>query len=642
MKLFENLNILLIIIVFYLIVQLFSFLNVGLISPQKKGSIKTYIKNYPEIVDLCINEREQLYSEYYNLKELPPKFSFSDIMEANRKEARDDFARPIYSAATADTFTINRKLIRLIRKQIFGSVFVDEGKALAAIGRFNIKQMDFNPGWFLYGGSYLYPAAVFVGITGITKYGLSALSLKGMLANPEICGDLYVAMRVFSALSALIVILLLMRIAYKLYDKRAALLLFLLVGGLPYITVYSHISKPYNTAAMWACVALLFLAVYFKEKKKSAIVICGIFNGLAVGANYFFAYFSLLLPIYLILSEYQFGVGKLLKKLVLYGIIIVAVFLIVNPYWLFNLNTVKKELVISSSDYQNPDFLINSEHKDFWGTTVEFIGFAFKFIVYSLNLPALAILVFLIVLMFKNYRKYDAFALSIIIWILPLLCLMIYQYSKFGENLSFHYCGYVLIAFYSIFGIIVYNNSSIILRKILTVIILIGFIFNAAHSYLYISSFKDINDRNIKFGKWIENNILPHDGIIAPIETFYSRTEPVYVFVERGQPIWTQIILPDYNFLKYNWTFKYHFITNEMQDFKQFPQYIIDVNERYSLKNENKFLELYKIKCAFRKKNFGEDSMASKIFPFYVNPFDYSDYYMWELISTRSANSIKS
>ena len=223
----------------------------------------------------------------------------------------------------------------------------DESGVWNAIGNLKPAKLQFNPHYTSYGGGYFYTLAAYLKALSLVGVVKLVPDTKYYFANPDEMGKLYTAARTHSALLGALRILLLAYLVYRrtssaLWAMVAAALLF----SCPTVIVVSKSMKPHLIAMALGVVVLVLVNKYLSGKNfrylLAALAACGLAAGTVIYAG--------VLALYPILAYVQGRDkgrpwGETFKELAQGFFIMLAAFLLVNPYWLIEPKEVADNLM---------------------------------------------------------------------------------------------------------------------------------------------------------------------------------------------------------------------------------------------------------------------------------------------------------
>ena len=165
------------------------------------------------------------------------------------------------------------------------SVNPDEHLSIMALSRMKPGKLEFDPGYYQYGGAFLFPLGVWY--FGLSKVGaIEVRSLEKVLNGPEGLDRVYVAGRIFVLLAFLLAAWVLYRTFLIVTDSWSALWALGIFLFVPATAVYGVLTKPHWYALLWVCAGLYVLVRgwtrgEFRFRDELAL---GILGGLAVSS----------------------------------------------------------------------------------------------------------------------------------------------------------------------------------------------------------------------------------------------------------------------------------------------------------------------------------------------------------------------
>ena len=237
----------------------------------------------------------------------------------------------LVSAAPAERENLD---LWMLRFKLY-PVEADEIVNVIALARINPGERRFDPGFYQYGGAYLYPLGLWFYALK-TAHVLRLGPLDQMLADPQAMDGVWIAGRAFVlgavALSALFLFAALRLIA----PPAVALMLTALYLASPMTIMHSQVMKPHWYALLWVNVALYLLTSAFirRHLQAGAQIALGLAVGLAVGSALTFSIFAVMVEIVLLglIVRRQAGVAAA----VVTPCVAAAIFVACNPFYFLN------------------------------------------------------------------------------------------------------------------------------------------------------------------------------------------------------------------------------------------------------------------------------------------------------------------
>jgi hypothetical protein len=603
-------------------------LDAGCISDYRSGLIAATIERYPGLLDVMKADREQAYKTVFGA-DMPKDLSLDDYIRKQSADRSEDTW--VASADAGDSLLVPAKVPRLIRKQILGSVFGDEPNTLAAVGRINPKTLSFNPKWFFYGGAYIYPVAGFTGAGTILFHGFKVLSLDAVLRNPVISRTMYSSARFFGVLCGLAASIVLGVVVGRLYGSAAGCSAVVLTATTPFFVMFGHLAKPYNTASLFAFASVWFTLRRMETASRRNFIGSAIGSGLSVGCNYVFIYFSGLLPLWMFIDFVRGGtrdlagrIAALAKSIALYMAIVAITFLVVNPFWLIQFDIVKGEITMA-----NPSNLTHFGHIQSKAATLySVVASVTESIVYSVGAPMLILFLVAVPLIAWRVSKRTLPQpwpwLTVALWGAPFIFgSMIFNGLHLQQ--SMHYiCGFAILFFPAIaFGALAPAMTR--LRPLWLLVLALAFTYNTAHSWFYLGSLEDMSERSAEFGKVIEE-LVPKGASITTMLTVVDTPDSFSLHVKSAPPIWTSVILPDFDFLAREWRFRHHVMSVPTD---RDAEWILDTFGDLSAEPSPALRERYEIVASSPRRYFLPGTWRARLFPRLVVNYGYADYVLW-------------
>ena len=249
--------------------------------------------------------------------------------------------------ATASTATLDRRnLISapsgiaetldkwMLRFKLY-SVEPDEVVSVMALARIKPAELKFDPGFYTYGGAFLYPLGGFY--TALSHIGMVRPGpLVELLSEPDRMDAVYIYGRVFVLLAFAVSAFVLWRTLVLVTSPGIALMGLGIYLLCPATIMYSQLMKPHWYGLLWANLALYGVVRLFVERQWSlrAALVVGLGIGLAVGSANTFALFSVLIGFAIVLAALR-GFARW-RDLLIVPAVALATFFATNPYLLIS------------------------------------------------------------------------------------------------------------------------------------------------------------------------------------------------------------------------------------------------------------------------------------------------------------------
>ncbi|MCM8822287.1 MAG: hypothetical protein NC831_05680 [Candidatus Omnitrophica bacterium] len=401
---------------------------------------------------------------------------------------------PDYDTSRKMTVIVNNKkknvsleIINSMRSYLLRTYGADEQAVLASLSKMNPAKLDFNPHFFEYGGTYLYPMAAFLKLCELCGLVNLKNDMRSYFLHPEEVGKLYTFSRLFGVIffipSAFVLFFLLLRITR---DNKHAFILTLLFISVPGFTIWSHYLKPYTSGLLWVVCSLYFIFKYVDERANSSLVLSSIFAGFSMGSllSYGYVFVSVVFSVIFTCPEPK----SLLKNLLICFVCFISSYLITNPY-----------VILSFSEFINEISYIQS----YWKGSAGFDNLGY-FLLTSLRYGlGTGIWIIFIFYLFVLFVRPDKKARVILFSLLPALI-----YFGIGTGRWVHYS---FIIYPYIFLIIAIGFSKIS-KSFSFLTAAIVFIWTFIFSFSHINLFSCENTRTLA-GRWINENIPEKTGI---------------------------------------------------------------------------------------------------------------------------------
>lgn len=252
-----------------------------------------------------------------------------------------------------NTQTVRRSLLDSARSYLLRSYAPDEHATLKAIGNMNPSRFDFNPGFFLYGGLYIYTVSIFLKLMSIAGVVKTIPDISYYFMNPGQMGLLFTYGKLISALFVSAAVFFVYLCGELLFGRRAGLIAAFLFAVTPAVVVWSHYLNPHAFTLFWMMLSLFTVLRLYRSRKINDYIKSGFTAGLAAGSLLTYGFVILALPIVQFTINVKDGFRKaaasvLSKNMWIALVACIAGFLLVNPFWLFSLKQVVMEFNAAS------------------------------------------------------------------------------------------------------------------------------------------------------------------------------------------------------------------------------------------------------------------------------------------------------
>ncbi len=461
--------------------------------------------------------------------------------EAYKQELRTERTYRITDGA-GRSYELTRSHVNYLKRVIFGSSFGDETKTVTALNM--IKTTRGNPHWFLYGGSYLYVCALFLGAGWAVGY-LVPGDVASLVMNADQITRLFLLIKLVNLPAFIVSTWLVGRLARRLIADRPGveLIAAALFAVTPVYTSFLHVAKPYIISQAYVLAALWFLLQWCDDRRRLSLAAAGVFWGLAVGSNYFFVVY--VIPFLVIYAHRGRGTGSAVHEMAgaarvfaWLSLIGAMTFFVVNPFWLPSFREVMHELFVQTGPKRMGH-----------GPWANFLYF-FVRPVFTIGLPATVLSYAFLVGAVRRRTLLGMMALVTVLVFgvaLSLLWNMKPQAIAGLEDLPIneHYDGFTVHLWLLL--LVVQGFVSVHVRRPLLAAALCSLVLlsNVASSGYVIARIAHYEEDYTAAGRWIEQHV-PRGESIQPLACF---DEPVTREERRG--LTAQMLMPFFSLLDY-------------------------------------------------------------------------------------------
>lgn len=290
---------------------------------------------------------------------------FSDISEARQSRYQQIGNQPVAYAGRlireGEPFIPPSNILLCYSSYLLRSHDGDEQNAPVMLSRINPFKLKFYPQTYQYGGAYIYPLAVFVGIHHVLKLITLIPETTFYYKYPNKMADIFLAIRLWSLIGLCFAVFCLFWLSNELFGKSIALWTSAIYALTPANIAFSKIGKPHIWASSWVFLALYFLIKGEKTNGTKNFILAGIFYGFALGSatsQWVFA------PLFF-WACWSSSIMSTFKKITITFVLASLTFIIVNPTLLWHLQDYLDELRFLSTWYpfkvrfaSVPDFYI--------------------------------------------------------------------------------------------------------------------------------------------------------------------------------------------------------------------------------------------------------------------------------------------
>jgi len=267
----------------------------------------------------------------------------------NHDIARDSgLDRPtvVGEAKTADHETVDRWMARF---KLY-SVEADEMVSIMALARIKPKEGMLDPGFYQYGGAWLYPLGAWY--YSLAKIGLLPIAnLETMISEPNRMDAVYFWGRTYDLVLVTLSSLVLFAALRFVSTPAISLLGMAIFLSLPATVMFSQVLKPHWPALLWIHSAFLLLTQSYRNRSLGYLggICLGFFLGMAVGSSIPNALFAIFTWLSLLVAAIRgFTSFHILFFVPTTAILVMAV---TNPFLFLNWHAVTMEGATTSAWY---------------------------------------------------------------------------------------------------------------------------------------------------------------------------------------------------------------------------------------------------------------------------------------------------
>jgi len=235
----------------------------------------------------------------------------------------------------------------MLRYKLY-SIEADEMVNITALSRIKPGDLQFDPGFYQYGGAWLYPLGVWY--YGLAKGGgVPLASLQELLIEPDKMDTIYFFGRLLVLITVSASALLLFAALKELTSPAAALFLTAVYLSTPALVGYSQIMKPHFYGLLWANAALLFIIQAVKRNNFPPMrqFLLGAALGLAVGSSPPFGLLAVF--IWIVMLNRVFKAAFSWRVLFSVPLVAVVFWVLSNPYFFLNRGAAAEEASVLGS-----------------------------------------------------------------------------------------------------------------------------------------------------------------------------------------------------------------------------------------------------------------------------------------------------
>ncbi|MFA5392868.1 MAG: glycosyltransferase family 39 protein [Candidatus Ratteibacteria bacterium] len=251
---------------------------------------------------------------------------------------------------------LSKGVLNAMRTFLLRTYYPDEHMVLVALSGMNLKEKDFNPHQFSYGGSYTYTVGFVFALSHLFHFAQAGKSAAYYFLNPDRLGVFYVIGRLVGVTATLFGIYLLFLLGKRYFNERIGLIAASFYGFAPLIVIRNHYFSPY-TFALFFVIATFFASLKLITKNDWKYYLsAGVTTGVAAGAISFYGMSGILFVLAGLLYQMSNKGTPGIKRAVFIrilgaGLLAVGVFFITNPYLFVSWGEFIKEMQFGRQDF---------------------------------------------------------------------------------------------------------------------------------------------------------------------------------------------------------------------------------------------------------------------------------------------------
>jgi hypothetical protein len=278
----------------------------------------------PEEMRQITRERERSRGEYEDQREIRAQ-TFSRGEQTQLIEAVD---------RTGEVLTREERW-RSFYDFVSRSSAVDEGKTYSALARMRPGELQFDPGLYIYGGSYLYPLGAILMILNRAGAFEVTRELEYLVRHPANMARVIVTGRYVNVVAFLATVVVLGRLGASLGGRAAGSVAMLSYAFSTVALNQAVVSKPHVYAAFFSLLSVYWIVRFVDDAGSRWLVLSAVAAGWSAGASLPSCLIAILYPVVLFRRG---GVTKSIRQLAIVGLVMMIVFIASNPYALIRFN----------------------------------------------------------------------------------------------------------------------------------------------------------------------------------------------------------------------------------------------------------------------------------------------------------------
>ncbi|MBT5400593.1 phospholipid carrier-dependent glycosyltransferase [bacterium] len=368
----------------------------------------------------------------------------------------------------------------------------DDAFVLKAIKNLDPYKYDFDPNFYIYGGGLIYASALALKISELTGYVTLKPDISFYLKNPEMMGRIYKVLRLLVLIFSVIGISFVYVYAVRNHGQIVATLTTILMLINPESMASSHAIEPHMYTLVFFALSLFYAYKYYVSNALTYdFMPAAIFAGLSIGtqASSMYIVVPVVVTIFMAFRD-KTKLHRLMRDIALYFIIVVIIVILINPYYVINIEGFIQDLYVGmENQVVNDSISINN-----WAP--------YQVSIFLLLLYIVSFLYSILVLK----KKYVLFYSGIII---P----AVVMYIITGQIMQYIYPSIMVFSILSSLMLLdIYSRLSQKFRKYFFIVVLLLLILSPGlRSLYYVINYS--YDNRLYAGKWVNNNIEANSSI---------------------------------------------------------------------------------------------------------------------------------
>jgi len=364
----------------------------------------------------------------------------------------------------------------------------DDAFVLKAIKNLDPYKYDFDPNYYVYGGGLIYTSALMLKIADMVGYLELKPDIAFYLENPEMTGRIYKVLRLLVLFFSVIGIGIIYLYTHINHGKWVALLTTILILVNPESIASSHAIEPHMYVLPIFAISLYYAYKYHESRARSKdYILAAIFAGLSIGTQASSIYITVPILITMVIAFLNMTGAhnlKIIKDFLKYFVLVVFVVLLINPYYILNIEGLLQDLSVGTGNQMNTSGIL----KHYWA---HYQISTFLLILFATSIPYN-----LIILRDRDTLFYFGIIVPAII-----------IYLVTGNIMQYIYPSLMVFSIISSLMLLdIYRRLPIFSKKYFVMIILALIVISpGTRSLYYLINYK--HDSRIEAGKWLNSNV---------------------------------------------------------------------------------------------------------------------------------------